>query len=684
MEKKLIYHYIPKHIKLIMCGIIAYLSATKNYEMLASIIESLKSLQNRGYDSSGVGLFNNVTREMDVKKITGNNIEELFDMKTKTSHFGIGHNRWSTHGVVNNKNAHPHHSISGKFYIVHNGTIDNFDELKKTIPKYNDQKYSETDTELFINLIEYYYKNNVEEAIQKAISVIEGPFAICVFSILQPDKVYFCRRDLPLLVGFSENLVIASSETVGFYDKVEHYIELKNDDVFPVSVVEEEIQYEKMSKYVKIRVVKSRDVLTPYPFPYWTIKEIMEQPLTVMKSTNMGMRIGSEHEVILRGLNEKRSEILKCNKVMLFGCGTSYHAGSVGAYLLRKMKCFDNCEALIASEFDPDLHIVNNMENTLCIYLSQSGETKDLVDALNIMKETNAVNISIINVVNSLIARTTGCGVYVNASRENGVASTKSFTAQVVVLALISVWINQQRYSEKVIDEKTERTKMVKSLQDLPLDIEACFTLFSKIKNRLCKALTFGKRNSLFILGSGLGYEIAREGALKIKEIAYIHAEAYSLLDLKHGPFALIENGTPIIVIAHDKKSYERSKNICSEIKTRNGLVIFISPYDRIENCDFYIQVPYNQRFSFLLCLIPLQMLAYELTLKFGVNPDFPKNLGLAFALKNLVFSPMLSRKFERKCLLDRHRLRRTIPHRERTESRVMLFPLENRSLRRN
>ena len=610
-----------------MCGIIAYLSANKNYEMLVSIIESLKALQNRGYDSSGVGIYNNETHEMEIKKITGNNIEELFDLKSKKSHFGMGHNRWSTHGVVNETNAHPHRSISGKFFIVHNGTIDNFDELKKTIPKYTQQKYSDTDTELFINLIEYYYKNDIEKAIQKAISVIDGPFAVCVFSVLQPDRLFFCRRDLPLLVGFSENLVIASSETVGFYDKVEHYVELQNDDIFPVKLVDDEIQYDKMSKYVKIRVVKSREVMTPYPFPYWTIKEIMEQPLTVMKSTNMGMRIKSEHEVILGGLNEKRKQILDCNKVMLFGCGTSYHAGSVGAYLLRKMKCFDNSEALIASEFDEDLHIVNDMEKTLCVYLSQSGETKDLVDALNILKETKAVNISIINVVNSLIARTTGCGVYVNASRENGVASTKSFTAQVVVLSLISVWINQQRYPDN-FDEKTERTKMVKSLQDLPLDIEACFTLFSKIKNRLCNTLSFSNgKNSLFILGSGLGYEVAREGALKIKEIAYIHAEAYSLLDLKHGPFALIEDGTPIIVIAHDKKSYERSKNICSEIKTRNGLVIFISPYDRIDNCDFYIQVPYNQRFSFLLCLIPLQMLAYEMTLKIGVNPDFPKNL---------------------------------------------------------
>lgn len=606
-----------------MCGIIAYLSTIRDYDMLMSIIESLKALQNRGYDSSGVGVFNNEMGKMDVKKITGNNIDDLFKLSTKKSHFGMGHNRWSTHGVVNNNNAHPHHSISGKFHIVHNGTIDNFEELKKMIPKYENEKYSDTDTELFINLIEYFYKNDIKEAIEKAISVIEGPFAVCVFSILHPNEVYFCRRDLPLLLGFSENLIIASSETVGFYDKVEHYIELRNDDIFQVKIVENELEYEKMSQYVKIRVVKSREVKTPYPFPYWTIKEIMEQPLTVLKSTNMGMRLKSEHEVILNGLKEKKDDILRCKRVILFGCGTSFHAGCVGSYLFRLLKCFDHAEAIIASEFEPELY--TNLDDTLCIYLSQSGETKDLVDALNcISSNTKAVNISIINVVNSLIARMTGCGVYVNASRENGVASTKSFTAQVTVLSLIAVWINQFRYEDNL--NKIERTKFVKSLQDLPLDIESCFTLFNQIRN-ICKGLDFSTNNSMFILGSGLGFQIAKEGALKIKEISYIHAEAYSLLDLKHGPFALIEDGTPILVIAHDKKSYERSKNICSEIKTRNGVVIFISPYDRIETADYYIQVPYNNKFSFLLTLIPLQIMAYELTVGAGINPDFPKNL---------------------------------------------------------
>ena len=611
-----------------MCGITALITTIKDYEVLQSVIDSLKSLQNRGYDSSGIGIYDIEKKNMEVKKVVGNNIDELNNMKTKRSYFGMGHNRWSTHGVVSNKNAHPHHSINKTFYIVHNGTIDNIDEVRKIIPDYNKNRYSETDTEVFINLISYYYEKTKDmiEAIKKTIGVIEGPFAICVFSLLNPNEVYFCRRDLPLLLGFSENLVIASSETVGFYDKVEHFIELKNDDIFQVKVREDEFIYNKMSNYVKIRVVKSREALIPYPYPYWTIKEIMEQPLTVMKATSMGMRINPPNKVILNGLKERMGDILKCRNVVLFGCGTSYHAGCVGAYLLRKLKCFSHSEAFVASEFEEEIHIDDNMEDSLCIYLSQSGETKDLVDILNVLKETNAVNISVINVVNSLIARTTGCGVYVNASRENGVASTKSFTAQVVVLSLIAVLINQERY----LDDKKhiiEREKMISSLQNLPLDIEACFTLFNNIKMKVIPAIENNKTNSMFILGSGLGYEIAREGALKIKEISYIHAEAYSLLDLKHGPFALIESGTPIIVIAHDKTSYERSKNICSEIKTRNGLVIFITPYDKIENCDFYIQVPYNQRFSFLLSLIPLQIMAYELALSKGYNPDFPKNL---------------------------------------------------------
>lgn len=255
-------------------------------------------------------------------------------------------------------------------------------------------------------------------------------------------------------------------------------------------------------------------------------------------------------------------------------------------------------------------------------------KTKDLVDVLNITEQTSAVNISVINTVNSLIARITQCGVYANASRENGVASTKSFIAQVVVLSLISIWINQNKYSTK--EEETKRLKMVSSLSNLPLDIEACFTLFPNIhhiSSQLLSIISNKTNNSLFILGSGLGFYIAKEGALKIKEISYIHAEAYSLLDLKHGPFALIEENTPIIVIAHDKKSYERAKNICSEIKSRNGMIILISSFKKIPNCDYHIQVPYNQEFTFLLCVIPLQILAYELSLAKGLNPDFPKNL---------------------------------------------------------
>lgn len=612
-----------------MCGIIAYLTTIKDYQTLKAIIESLRTLQNRGYDSSGIGMYDTKSNKVVTKKIVGNNLDDLLKLGVFQSHMGIGHNRWSTHGVVNEANAHPHHSISNKFHIVHNGTVDNMEDLKGLIKGYNEKKYSDTDTELFINLIEHFYNKtqNIKEAIQETMKVVVGPFAICVFSTLHPEEIHFCRRDLPLLIGFSENLVIASSESVGFYDKVDHFIDLKNNDVFISRIIREEsttkIQNIDIHKYIKTRVVKSKNALTPYPHPYWTIKEIMEQPLTVMKSMNMGMRIENEHLVKLNGLEKKKSQILNCTKSILLGCGTSYHAGCIGSHLFRSMNCFDSSECVIASEFDMDIHSSNNLDNTLCVFLSQSGETKDLLDVLNITDNTDATNISIINVVNSLIARITGCGVYANASRENGVASTKSFTAQVVVLSLMAVWINQLKHTDE--KNKIQRTKMIQSLQDLPLDIESCFTMFENIKKNLPKY--FSDNRSMFILGSGLGYSIAKEGALKIKEISYIHAEAYALLDLKHGPFALIEDGTPIIVIAHDEKTHERAKNICSEIKTRNGIVIFISPFKNIPKTDYYIQVPYNPRFSFLLCLIPLQIMAYELSILRGLNPDFPKNL---------------------------------------------------------
>ena len=609
-----------------MCGIIAYLINDKNYSVLEALIKSLKSLQNRGYDSTGIGIFDNVNKTFVTKKVVGNNLDQLYNFDIKKSHIALGHNRWSTHGVVNNTNAHPHYSMNKNFYIVHNGTIDNLEDVKKIIPDYDEKKYSETDTEIFINLIQHFYnqENNIKNAIEKTINVIEGPFAICVISVNNPNEIYFCRRDLPLLIGFSDNMIIASSESVGFYDKVEHYIVLENNDVFVSSINEEqEIINNDINKYVQIRVVKSREVKISYPYPYWTIKEIMEQPLTIMKSLNMGMRLNcTTNNVILTGLKQKKEEIINCKRLLVFGCGTSYHAGLVGNYLFKKIKKFDNCQCILAPEFDIEIDARNNLKDTLCIYLSQSGETKDLVDVLNVLVKTEAINISVINTVNSLIARTTGCGVYVNASREIGVASTKSFTGQVIVLSLIYIWLNQHLYPEESLKERKD---MITELQNLPLDIEASFTLFDQLKTT--NMLDDINKQSIFILGSHLGYYIAKEGALKIKEISYIHAEAYSLMDLKHGPFALIEDGTPIIVIAHDKISYERSKNICSEIKTRNGLVVFISPFGKISNCDYYIEVPHNDKFSYLLCLIPLQILAYELSLKRGHNPDFPRNL---------------------------------------------------------
>ena len=607
-----------------MCGIIAYFTTQKKYEIVKAIVSSLKALQNRGYDSSGIGVYND--GKISTKKILGKDLDDFYKLDTQIGNAGMGHNRWSTHGEVTEYNAHPHHSISGKLFIVHNGTINNMEDLEKIIPDYKDRKYSETDTELFINLIEFYYmrERSLEKAIQITVSQIEGPFAICVFNIDNPNEMYFCRRDLPLLIGFSDTMVVASSETLGFYAQVEHYIELKNDDVFLARNHEDKLEFNKMDRYIKIRVVKSRDLLEPYPYPYWTIKEIMEQPLTVMKSMNMGQRIESEDKVRLNGLKLKMKDIINCTQSLIFGCGTSYHAALVGEHLFKKLKCYNQSKAMLAPEFDMDVDIFDNAKNTLTLYLSQSGETKDLVDVLYKMKETDATNVSIINVVNSLIARTTGCGVYVNASRENGVASTKSFTAQVVVLALIAIWINQNKYPDSS-QHKIERKKYIQSLMDLPLDIEATFTLISNIKEQVKEYKM--PNNSMFILGSKVGYSIAKEGALKIKEIAYVHAEAYSLLDLKHGPFALIEPETPIIVIAHDQDSHEKAKNICSEIKTRKGTVIFISPFERIDKIDYFIQVPYNPKFSFLLCLIPLQIIAYELTLLRGHNPDFPRNL---------------------------------------------------------
>lgn len=592
-----------------MCGIVSFFTTIHNYNIYKKLVESLKILQNRGYDSSGIGIY---STKMNISKIVGTDIDKLnqFD-----GYFGFGHNRWSTHGVVNEVNAHPHKSLDNKFYIVHNGTIDNFEELKKEISDYDIHKYSETDSELFVNLIQKYYDNSVEDAINKTISKIKGSFAVIIFTVHTPNKVYYCKRNLPLLLGINNNIVIGASESVIFYDNVDYYISLKDNDVITTEISNENISISKLSNYIQTRVVKTKQSITPYPFKHWTIREIFEQPLVMLKSVNMGERLLTD-KVVINGLKHKKNKILKTQKVFLFGCGTSYHAGLIGSYLLRFV-CNIDSECLVPSEYNNKIH---NTKNNLCIYLSQSGETKDLYDLLKI--NSNSINISIVNVVNSLIARTTKCGIYTNAERENGVAATKSFTSHIIVLNLLVLWFHQHYFK----DDNKYRIKYINYLKILPLDCNSILSNISLIKDISNTIIKLNKQ-SMFILGSELGYYIAKEGALKIKEISYIHTEAHYLSDLKHGPFALIEDNTPIIVIAHDKKSYETSKIICSEIKSRNGFIIFITPYDKINNIDCYIQTPNNKMFNYLLALYPLQLLAYELSVSKGYNPDFPRNL---------------------------------------------------------
>jgi glucosamine--fructose-6-phosphate aminotransferase (isomerizing) len=620
-----------------MCGIIGILLHTNiNHNVYKELFDGLKQLLNRGYDSAGVCAIENDTFQ--VHKFASTNDKSAMDklieldlVSSENMYIGFGHNRWATHGVKNDINTHPHLSNSKEFAIVHNGIIENYNELKQFLIQNGFHFISQTDTEVIVNLIEYHYQQcqNIYDAIQTTIHSLKGTYGLIIQTTIEPNTLYCVRNGSPLLVGKADDKVIITSEQSGFCGNIMNYITLHNDDICIIQKKTDAIDITTKQQYNHKQVTMFDQTLTPEPFQHWTLKEIYQQPEVVLNVINNGGRIKNDIEVKLGGLEQNIEQLKKIDNIILLGCGTSFFAGLYGMYYLKDLCHFNTIQIFDGAEFEEQ--DIPKIGNTLFVLISQSGETSDLYRCIGIAKKLNVLTLGIINVVDSLIAREVDCGIYCNAGKEVGVASTKAFTSQVIALSMMAIWFSGLYH----INEQ-KRRKAIHDLHNLSNDIK--ITL-NNCHEQIKEIATTIKANNMFILGKATDEYIAKEGALKIKEISYIHSEGYSSGSLKHGPFALLDEGFPVIILNLVQKYSSKTISCYEEVIARNAPVIFITnnhsiyqslEYDNkeqsISKCKS-IFIPENNTYCSLLGIIPLQLLAYYLSIHKGINPDQPKNL---------------------------------------------------------
>ena len=612
-----------------MCGIYGILTNGLDNNLIQFILDGLIQLQNRGYDSAGIYCLNKECETIYEKYASTDKedaLDKLHKMNLENKNFttGIGHNRWATHGGKTDINAHPHQSNNNDFIIVHNGIIENFQALKDILVNKGYIFYSQTDTEVIANLLEENYKEtcNVVESIKKTIGMLQGTYGLVIIYKKNPNHLYCVRNGSPLLIGHTDEYCIVTSEQSGFCKKVNRYITLNNDDICEISLdSNNHIKINYANTYFFKKVIMEHNDLTPAPYEHWTLKEIHEQPQKILNSINLGGRILTNNLVKLGGLDDNKDKLKEIEHIILLGCGTSYYSCMYGKDFFKKLCNFNTIQLYDGADFEENDIPVKGQ--TLLVFVSQSGETKDLHRCINIAKKKNILTMGIINVVDSLIAREVDFGIYCNAGREMGVASTKAFTTQVVCLCLCALWFSQNRNINDHI-----RTHIIKDLQNLSSDFEKCLTMVNKNTNPNIDNIVqlLSNYNSLFILGKNNDEAIAREGSLKIKEISYIHSEGYSSSALKHGPFALLGPEMPLILLNNNIEYEPKVLNCYEEVASRKSPIIFITNNKTLEK-ENTIYIPYNKSFSSLLGIIPLQLIAYELSILRGNNPDKPKNL---------------------------------------------------------
>lgn len=604
-----------------MCGIVGYIGNRDAYPIL---IKGLKKLEYRGYDSAGVALLNG---DIAIYKKKGK-VSELEDHvrgKETKSTIGIGHTRWATHGEPNDLNAHPHHSEKGLFTIIHNGIIENYSVLKKTLMEQGMKFYSETDTEVLANLIEYIYTSedvSVEVAVSLALQKVVGAYGLVVISSEDPNLMVAARRSSPLVIGLGNNEYYIASDATPIVEYTDRVIYLNNDDIALIRR-DELVLKNLVSDATKVNIkTLERGIfeMEKQGYEHYMLKEIFEQPRSIM-DTFRGRIQTETNEIRLGGLLDVKDQLVNAKRIVVIACGTSWHAGLVGEYLIEDLARIP-VEVEYASEFRYRNPLIGPDDVVLAI--SQSGETADTLAAIQLAKEAGALVLGICNVVGSSISRETHAGVYTHAGIEIGVASTKAFTTQLTVLTMMAIMIGK----EKGLLSDQRFSQLIKELNDVPGKIEKILEQNEEFKRiaEICKDAS----NALY-LGRGVSFPVALEGALKLKEISYIHAEGYPAAEMKHGPIALIDEKMPVIFIATRDSSYDKVVSNIQEVKARNGVVIaIVTEGDTIirEMADHVIEIPESdESLVSLTAVVPLQLIAYHIALMRGCDVDQPRNL---------------------------------------------------------
>jgi glucosamine--fructose-6-phosphate aminotransferase (isomerizing) len=609
-----------------MCGIVGYLGQDIFTEY---ILTGLKLLINRGYDSVGISTIRD--NKINTIKSASESYDSLAYLEKEVinneyhTKIAIAHTRWATHGAKTKMNAHPHNDTKERISLVHNGIIENYNILKEELLGEGYIFKSDTDTEVISILIGKYLDNgyNMQESIEKTIKKLSGTWALVIINKDYPNKLWITRNGSPLLLGMEESYIMVASEQIAFGNSIKKYIVLDNHDIIEISNENGKIKYDRdiQSNYtIKTKLDYGLIETNPIGYPYWMKKEIYEQPESVIRAINNGGRINDEFSVKLGGLDSHKSRLSEVNHLILLGCGTSYNAGLWIVQLFKSLDIFLTVQIYDGAEFSKK-DIINHGK-TVAILLSQSGETKDLHKCIDILNQNDIIKIGIVNVVDSMIARETDCGIYLNAGREVAVASTKSFTNQCVVLTMVVIWFSQ--IHTKMFEK---RKHIIKDLMNLSFQMNNLLEdreILLKIQDISKK---WSEKTTMFILGKGKEEAIANEGALKVKEVSYIHAEGYSSSALKHGPFALIESELPIILLDIGIENREKNQNAYNEVKSRNADVLLITDDINVFNGEKIIKIEKNNTFGGILSNIIIQILSYELSIFKKINPDYPRNL---------------------------------------------------------
>ena len=608
-----------------MCGIVAYIG---NKDPKPIILDGLERMEYRGYDSAGILLCNNFESQLTKIKGKVGSLSKILETKQQIStHLGIGHTRWATHGIPDEKNAHPHISNSGKLHMVHNGIIENFDTIKKELSQRGYSFYSDTDSEVLVNLIdEIMVKENVKlsKAVQLALYQVVGAYGVVICDISDPSELVVARLGSPLAIGLGNESFYVGSDATPFLDHTRKVIYLDDNEMAVLS----------KSGKINIKNIVSDEPINPYVeelqwslnsiqkggFDHFMLKEIHEQPKAV-SDTLRGRLLVHQGKIKINSLNEYKEKFLNAKRIIIVACGTSWHAGLVGEYLLEYFIRIP-VEVEYASEFRYRDPIIEKDDIVICI--SQSGETADTLAAIKIAKEKGAFIYGICNVVGSSISRETHTGIYTHAGPEIGVASTKAFSTQITVLTLIALKLAELKKTikhEKLLAYQKELSKIPEKIKQIiksAPEIEAIAKDYSDSQNCI-------------YLGRGYNFPVALEGALKLKEISYIHAEGYPAAEMKHGPIALIDKNMPVIVIAPRKTNYEKVLSNIQEIKSRDGkIVAIVSEGDETvaSIANHVIEIPnVSECLTPILATIPLQLLSYYIAIIRGCDVDQPRNL---------------------------------------------------------